>query len=316
MDLITSLESIRPDQPTVLTIGTFDGVHVGHRQLITKMVAAARAGDMRAGVLTFYPHPAVVLRGREPAFYITSPDEKAALFAELGIDLVVTHPFTHETSLITAGEFLQRLQAHLDVREIWAGPDFAMGPHADGTLGVSRARLPQTGRTVHVREPVPRGGAVVSGSRVRAALRAGDSEQVTSCPGRPFRIPGVVVEGKKRGQSIGVATATLDLWAERAYPAVGVYACTAFVGSDRYAAATNIGFRPTFDGENDHVSIEAHLLDFEGDLYGQEIALDFHTRLRPERKFESVDALIAQVQADIAAALKIHVQHPEGAPRP
>lgn len=316
MDLITSLESIRPDQPTVLTIGTFDGVHVGHRRLITEMVAAAHARDMRAGVLTFYPHPAVVLRGREPAFYITSPAEKAALFAEFGIDLVVTHPFDHETSLITAGEFLQRLQAHLDVREIWAGPDFAMGHNREGTLDWFRERSPQTGVTVHVCEPVTRGGEVVSSSRVRAALRAGDIEQVTSCLGRPFRIPGVVVEGKKRGQTIGVATANLDLWAERAYPAVGVYACTAFVGSDRYAAATNIGFRPTFDDENDHVSIEAHLLDFEGDLYGQEIALDFHTRLRPEKKFESVDALIAQVHADIATAREIHAQYTEGALRP
>lgn len=301
-----SLAELAPDRPALITIGAFDGVHLGHQALIGRLVAEARRRNYRAVVITFFPHPSIVLRGplREPSFYITAPEEKASLFAALGVDATVTHPFSIEVSKITAAEFLEQLMRGLDFKEIWCGPDFAFGHNREGTVPWLIERGRSRGFAVRIVEPKTTGGGVISSSRVRQALADGDVELAAACLGRPFQLSGEVVEGSRRGRTIGIPTANLQFWEERAYPARGVYACRAWVGERAVNAVTNIGVRPTFEAKA-RPTVEAHLLDFDDDLYGQRLRLDFIARLRPEQKFSGVDALLAQIRRDIENARQI-----------
>ncbi len=290
-----------PDRPALLTLGSFDGVHLGHQALIHNLVQSAHDRGYHAVIVTFFPHPAIVLRGPRPAFYLTLPDEKAALFEQLGVDILVTHPFTLEVSQLTAGEFIARLHRAFDFREIWCGADFAFGHRREGTVDWLRSH----GYSVKVIEPAAFGGAPISSSRIRQALAEGDLAQANDCLGRPFRLMGVVVEGSRRGRALGFPTANMQIAEEQAYPARGVYACRASLGAGEVKeAVVNIGVRPTF-GAADAPIIEAHLLDFDGDLYGQTLRLDFMARLRPEQKFNGVDELLAQIRRDIEQAKSI-----------
>lgn len=304
---VHSLEELRLDRDAVLTIGAFDGVHLGHQRLIGAMAAVAHARGRLAAVITFYPHPSVVLRGRRPAFYINTPEEKAALLGRLGVDVVVTHPFSRQVSQIRAADFVDRLVRHARMVELWAGPDFALGHKREGNIAFLQARGAVQGFTVRVIEPTVVEGQVGSSTRVRAALEAGDVTLAARLLGRPFRLPGEVVRGVGRGRTLGFPTANLKIWEERACPGFGVYACWAYVGDDavRYPAATSIGVRPTFDGEGATPTVEAYLLDFSDDLYGERLALDFIARLRPEQKFPGAEALIEQMRRDVEATREI-----------
>jgi len=302
---VTSLEDLRLSQPACLTIGAFDGVHRGHQALIGDMVRRAHATGRAAVVLTFYPHPSVVLRGRRPAFYISTPEEKAEYLAALGVEAVVTHPFNQEVANITAADFVTRLVEHARLSELWCGADFALGHNRQGDVDFLRAEGEQRGFSVNVVEPVLIEGEVISSTRIRQALRDGAVEAVTRYLGRPFRLPGQVVEGAKRGRTIGIPTANLAVSEERAFPAVGVYACRAHLADGVQPAVTNIGYRPTFNSTEPRLVIETHLLGFSGDLYGSTITLEFIARLRAEMKFPGVDALVAQIQRDIAEAREI-----------
>ncbi|HLF01684.1 MAG TPA: bifunctional riboflavin kinase/FAD synthetase [Anaerolineales bacterium] len=292
-----SLADLKPDRPALLTIGSFDGVHLGHQTLIRELVASARAQNYRAAVVTFFPHPSIVLRGRKPSFYLTTPEEKAGLFRTFGVDVLVTHPFSREISMITASDFVAQLKRALDFQELRCGADFAFGHDREGTVGWLRAH----GITVKVVDPVIASGDLISSSRIRRAVAEGDIAQAAECLGRPFHVAGMVIEGNKRGRTIGIPTANLDIWDERAYPARGVYACRAWVADSPVDAVANIGVRPTF-GSDDRPTVEAHLFDFTGDLYGQTLRLDFVARLRAEQKFNGVDELIAQIHRDIEQA--------------
>jgi riboflavin kinase/FMN adenylyltransferase len=305
MQHVTSLEALRLTQPACLTIGAFDGVHRGHQALIGEMVGRAHAAGSAAVVVTFYPHPSVVLRGRRPAFYISTPEEKADYLAALNVDAVVTHPFNRDVANVGAADFVARLVEHARLSELWCGADFALGHNRQGGVDFLRAEGARRGFTVNVVEPVLIEGEVISSTRIRQALRDGAVEAAARYLGRPFRLTGQVVEGARRGRAIGIPTANLAVWEERAFPGVGVYACRAESGGSVRPAVVNIGFRPTFDGSEIRPTVEAHLLDFSGDLYGSTLTLDFIARLRPEVKFPGVEALVAQIQRDIAEARKI-----------
>ncbi|MBI5713636.1 MAG: bifunctional riboflavin kinase/FAD synthetase [Chloroflexi bacterium] len=298
---VHTLSDLTPDRPSLLTLGAFDGVHRGHQTLIRNLVTRAHEKNFRAAVVTFFPHPSIVLRGRRDSFYINTPDERADLLAALGVDVVVTHPFDHPTSLITATDFADQLLASLNFKELWCGEDFAFGHNREGNV----KWLEEYGRThdftVHVQKPITAAQATVSSSRVRTAIADGDIPLITTMLGRPLRISGVIVEGNKRGRTIGIPTANLKVWDERAYPARGVYACKAILNNQTYNAVTNIGVRPTFDSQMS-LSVEAHLLDFDQDIYGQTISLDFIARLRQEKKFNGVNELVAQIKSDIEQA--------------
>lgn len=305
MQHVSSLQELQLNQSACLTIGAFDGVHRGHQALIKEMVQHARAMGQSAVVVTFYPHPSVILRGRRPSFYISMPDEKATYLAELGVDVVVTHPFNDEISQISAEDFVTRLVTHAHLSELWCSEGFALGHNRAGDVSFLRAAGARQGFAVQVIPPVLMDGEEISSTRIRQALRDGAVEQAARYLGRPFRLPGRVIEGAKRGRTLGIPTANLEIDEERAFPAIGVYACRAQHAAGTSLAVVNIGFRPTFDPSDGKPKVEAHLLDFSGDLYGSTLTLDFIARLRPEMKFPNIEALLAQIKQDIASARQI-----------
>lgn len=293
--------------PSVLTIGVFDGVHLGHQALIARVVESAHSTGRRAVVVTFYPYPYVVL-GHAIPYYLTTTEEKLALFEQLGVDLSVVLEFTPETARTPAAEFVGWLVGRVGMTELWVGHDFALGYRREGNVAYLRQAGARLGFGVNELDATALEGEIISSSRIREALRAGDVVTARRFLGRPYRLTGAVVEGAKRGRSIGIPTANLDVQPEKAVPLAGVYACLAHAGRSSYQAVTNIGTRPTFD--NGAPTIEAHLLDFEGNLYGQTLALEFIARLRGEQRFKEVAQLVAQIHADMDAARQLLNHNP------
>jgi len=282
-----------------LTIGSFDGVHLGHQSLIRQLVNGAHTVGVPAVVLTFHPHPVVVLRGITGDIYLTLPEERVQLFADLGVDVVIVEPFTRELSLTSAREFVARIVSHLGLQHLLIGHDFALGHAREGNFGVLEKLGQELSFEVEQFDAIQIDGDVISSSGIRLMLDAGEVNRAARWLGRPYRVSGIVVPGDHRGSSIGFPTANLSVPAGKIKPAVGVYACQAWVNGRVWAAATNIGVRPTFDGQGTTIHVEAHLLDYSGDLYGQSISLDFYERLRGEQRFPNVQALIAQIGKDI-----------------
>lgn len=284
---------------TWLTIGIFDGVHLGHRALLQRLVDGAHRAGALAAVLTFDPHPAVVLGGKTDFKCLTMPEERAALLDSLGVDAVITQTFDRVFAAQTAEEFMRLAARTLDLRHLVIGYDTALGRGREGDA----ARLSELGRglgyTVEVVEPVQRGEKIISSSAIRAQVRAGEVAEAANALGRWYSLSGTVVHGDGRGRHINVPTANIDYPAGKLIPANGIYATWAWAGGERFPAATNIGINPTFTPEKQTANIEAHLLDFRRDLYGQEVKLEFVDRLRDEMKFPSVEALIEQIHLDI-----------------
>lgn len=288
-----------------LTIGSFDGVHYGHQAVIQQLVKGAHADGSPAVVLTFHPHPSVVLRGKPGAIYLTLPEERVKLLEQLGADMVIIEPFTRELAATSAEEFVDRLLNRLGLRQLLIGHDFSLGRGREGNFNVLKEFGRQRGFDVEELQPVKLDGEVVSSSRIRVMLEAGEVRQAARWLSRPYQITGTVVPGDQRGRMIGIPTANLSVPAGKMFPMNGVYACKAWVDERAWAAATNIGIRPTFDGQGQALHLEAHLLDFSGDLYDRMITLDFIERLRGEKRFENVQALVHQINFDIQQTREI-----------
>lgn len=292
-------------QKSWLTIGSFDGVHRGHQEIIRQLTAGAHAQGAPAVVLTFYPHPAVVLANRNEPYYLTTPEERAALLGELGVDVVVTHPFNREVAGTSAHDFMARLKSHLGLTHLWIGYDFALGRNREGNVDRLTELGQELGYTVQVLSAVKVNGELISSSEVRAALSEGDVQRASRLLGRPYSLSGQVIPGDGRGRTIGIPTANLDVWDKLLLPKSGVYACRAMVLGQTVEAVTNVGYRPTFENRPAVPRVETHLLDFQGDLYGRKVKLSFLARLRDEQRFPGVDALVAQIHEDIAQAKAI-----------
>lgn len=296
-----------------LTIGVFDGVHLGHQKLIRELTAGAHAQGAPAVVLSFFPHPAEVLRGPVGAFYLTSPEEKADLLASLGVDVLITHPFTKETSLTSARDFVLKLKSRLGMRHLMVGHDFALGHNREGTFPVLQSLGRELGFDVHPFEAVSLNGDIVSSSHIRKLLHAGNVHNAARFLGRPFSLAGRVVGGAKRGRELGIRTANLSVWEQRLVPAIGIYVNWATVGNRRWGAVTSIGIRPTFEDGISTPVIETHLLDYDGgEFYGEEVRLDFLARLRPEERFATAEELVAQIHRDIEAGRLVLAERAEG----
>jgi riboflavin kinase/FMN adenylyltransferase len=298
MRLIHDLQDAQLTEDSVVTIGSFDGVHIGHRKLIDGVRESAQNENRASVVITFFPHPAIVL-GRAEPFYLTSPEEKLVQINQTGVDLLAELPFTIETARMRAADFVDGLIKHLHMRELWIGHDFALGHNREGNAEFLTRLGKERGYKVNIIEPLKNGNEVISSSNIRSALRSGDVAHAARWLGRSFRLSGRVMHGDGRGKSIGVPTANLDVWPAHAIPANGIYACWAWVGHIRHRAAVSIGVRPTVTDSNIR-TIEAHLLDFDKDLYGLNLVLDFVQRLRSEEKFDSLEALIDQMKRDIS----------------
>jgi riboflavin kinase/FMN adenylyltransferase len=298
MQLFSSLDNTHTDG-VWLTIGSFDGVHRGHQEIIRRLVAGAQAHAVPAVVLTFYPHPAVVLRGSNGPFYLSSPNERAEIIGGLGVDIVILQRFDRQLADTSARDFIMRLKERLGLRHLLVGHDFTLGRGREGDIPTLNRLGKEFSFEVEVHQPVLRDGQVISSSQIRSALTDGNVERAQQLLGRAYRLTGEVVPGDGRGRTIGIPTANLKTWSEQLLPSTGVYACQAHIRDKVFRAATNIGVRPTFDGTSTFLHVEAHLLEFQGDLYGQKVHLDFLTRLRGEQKFPNVQALVAQIQEDI-----------------
>jgi riboflavin kinase/FMN adenylyltransferase len=286
---------------SVVTIGNFDGVHLGHRALVDRTVERARTLDLRPVALTFDPHPTAVLRPDAVPLALQSLDERVAMLRTLGIDHVEVVRFDAELAARTPEEFVTDiLAARLDARSVVVGENFRFGRGAAGDVAML-ARLGGTlGFDVDAVTLVGGDGAAWSSSALRGLLAAGDLDGVAAGLGRPFSLTGEVVHGAGRGRTIGVPTANVAIAPGRALPADGVYACVATAGEGRWPAVVNIGVRPTFDGVGR--TVEAHLLDADVDLYGRPLTLTFVARIRGEQRFDGPEALVARIRTDIAEA--------------
>jgi riboflavin kinase/FMN adenylyltransferase len=308
MELVQGLPQPINERPTILTIGVFDGVHLGHQHLMGTVVRRAQQLGCQSAALTFDPHPDLVLHPERERHALASLDERIERIAALGIDLLIVLPFSRELMALTAPEFMARLCASVALRELWVGWDFALGRGREGNVARLREIGQSLGYSVHPVEPLLLDEAVVSSTRIRAALREGDIAAATALLGRPFSLRGVVAQGDRRGRTIGFPTANVGVEARHVLPADGVYVCRAIVNHSHYGAVTNVGLRPTFAGM--HRTVEAYLLDFADEIYGETIELDFLQRLRGEQKFDGIASLVAQITSDVAAARSWLKQHP------
>ncbi|HEX2905861.1 MAG TPA: bifunctional riboflavin kinase/FAD synthetase [Phototrophicaceae bacterium] len=297
-------------QPSLVTIGVFDGVHRGHQQLITRLVSEAHAAGRLAVVVTFFPHPDVVLRGLQGRYYLTTPEQKADLLAQLGVDYVITYPFSREASQVRAADFVDMLRDHLQMATLWVGPDFAMGYKREGNVTFLRAQGERQGFTVQEMSLIVNGGGKIGSSAIRQAIQAGEMETAHQWLGRGYSVVGTVVHGEGRGHKIGFPTANLDVWEEQVLPPNGIYAGWVWLDGQRYMAATNVGLRPTFEGATS-ITVEPYLLDFNRDIYGQQLELTFEKRLRPEAKYNNLQDLIDQIGRDVADTRAYLLAQPE-----
>jgi len=281
-----------------LTIGVFDGVHRGHREIIQKLVQNAHAHNAPAAVLTFEPHPAFVLTGREIRC-LTTPNERADLLGSMGVDVVVTQRFTPDLSTVPAHEYMSRLKAHVGMSHLLIGYDFALGKGREGNA----PRLTEIGSELgYSLEVIPALGdesGVISSTEIRKLVATGNMQEAAKLLGYPYFMSGEVIHGAGRGKTINFPTANVDYAKNKATPPNGIYACWARLGNERFMAATNIGLNPTFTPERQIPSLEAYLLDFDRDIYGETMTLEFMVRLRDEIRYTTVEALITQIHEDV-----------------
>lgn len=287
-----------------LTIGVFDGVHRGHQEIIQKLVHDAHTQNEPAVVLTFDPHPANVLGGHDIKC-LTTPEERADLLASFGVDIVITQRFTRDLSSATAQEYMSTLKQSLGLKRLLIGYDFALGKGREGNA----ARLKEIGRELdYLVEVIPAlsdESGVISSTEIRKLISIGNVGEANQLLGHHYTMSGEVIHGAERGRKIGFPTANVNYPPQKVTPSNGIYACWAYLGDEKFMAATNIGVNPTFTPERKSQSLEAYLLDFDRDIYGQELKVEFIARIRDELKFDSVEALILKIHEDVDKTRKI-----------
>ena len=298
MSLDQDLSHLCPDRESAITIGVFDGVHRGHRHLINRLVDEARRSNLLAGVVTFKNHPVTILRPGVRVQFLTDLSERVRLLEGLGVDFIATVVFDEVIARLSSHDFLEVVYKRLRMRKLVVGPDFAMGRDRDGTLET----IPHIARSMGfeftyvdlMTDPT----GLVKSTTIRRQIAEGDVAGAARLLGRNFSIQGVIGRGQKRGRELGFPTANLEVAPEFVTPADGIYATWAHLESGTHMAATSIGSRPTFQDGQDR-TIEAYLLDFAGDVYGQPLRLEFVQRLRGEEKYDNVEALLGQIERDV-----------------
>lgn len=291
------------EKDTVLTIGVFDGVHIGHRHLLDRVREQAGKLNVLSGVITFRQHPEELISPQNKLPYLTSLTERITRLKKAGIDIVVALSFNREMADIEARDFIVLLKKYLHVRAFVIGPDFACGKNRSGDANFLRELGKSMDFTVTVVPPKIIKGEIISSTSIRKALAVGDMKKVRTLSGHLFSLAGPVVTGFGRGKGLGFPTANLDVDAKQALPPDGVYATIAHIDDRVYQALSNIGVRPTFD--NGPRSIEVFLLDYQGNLYGKDMKIEIVERLRPETKFTNPEELKKQINEDIRRGKEI-----------
>ena len=286
-----------------ITIGSYDGLHRGHQKVLERVLAGARRGRDATALVTFDPHPRCVLAPDTCPPTLTTVDEKAELLSQLGVDHLVVLPFNRKLSLLSAVEFMDRLVERVPLGGLVVGHDFALGHDRQG----NRDFLARYGRAhgfeVDAIQPFSLEGQVVSSSIIRTLLLEGNVAHAARLLGRQYSISSYIEHGTGTGSRIGYPTANFAVTPNKLVPRTGVYAVWVDFDGHSYQGAMNVGYRPTF-GEN-RLTVEAFILDFEGDIYHQDLRARFVQRIRAEKKFESVDALVAQISHDVGRARSI-----------
>jgi riboflavin kinase/FMN adenylyltransferase len=301
MRIVRGLESYRPEGvASAVALGAFDGIHLGHRAILGTAVAEARRAGLSAVACTFDRHPMEVLQPERAPLPITTLDERLELIGETGIDTTVVVAFTPAVAAVEAEAFVRDVLVDtLKAREIVVGFNHRFGRGARGDAQLLERLAGPLGFRAHIVPALMVDGVTVSSSEIRGALQRGDLPVATRLLGRHYSICGTIVQGAGRGRTLGFPTANVSTDRPLGLPA-GVYVCQVVIGPSPHQAVVNVGVRPTF-GETE-LAIEAHIIDFAGDLYGERVKLIFLRRLREERKFPSVDDLRRQIALDVAAA--------------
>lgn len=308
MKVFDHLDQIKePFKGAVITIGNFDGVHIGHQALFHEVIEKAEAIDGTSVAMTFEPHPIRVLKQNNHPPLITLYEQKAELIERTGIDVLICIPFTLEFAALSAEDFIKELLVQkIGMRAIVVGKDYSFGKNREGNIEMLRSYAPQYGFEVIVAGWVKSARAMedrISSTRIRELISDGLMEQAEKMLGRSYQIRGRVVTGRDRGgKLLGIPTANINL-SDELCPKTGIYAVTVEFNGQKYKGVANIGYSPTF---NDHqFTVEVHILDFNDNIYGKKIRVNFIKRIRDEKKFSSISELIDQIKLDIAAGREI-----------
>lgn len=290
--------------PFSLAIGFFDGVHMGHREVIGHAKRVAENQGLKLAVMTFDPHPSIVLGKRnEKVFYITPLDQKLELLQSIGVDTTFVVRFTSDFAQLSPENFVDTFIRQLNVKHVTAGFDFTFGAFGKGNMDIMKS-LAQDDFNVSVVEKKSADSEKISSTRIRQALTVGDMEKVLELLGRPFQIPGIVVHGDKRGRTIGFPTANIQAKEGSYIPATGVYAVRMLVQDEWVDGVCNVGYKPTFKNpEEKKLTIEVHLFHFDKNIYGEEVFVDWYHHIRDERKFDGIESLKHQIEKDKQTAM-------------
>ena len=297
MQVEEELARLSPKKDMLLTIGVFDGVHLGHKYLISQLKEHARQQNLLSGVATFRQHPQEVLAPQTKLSFLTDLAERINLLKNEGVEAIITLSFTHELAQLSTRQFISLLKNYLRMRGMVVGPDFALGRNREGNIDAIRTLAQDMNFSITVVPPIMINGEVVSSTAIRNALADGDMKRVHNLVGHPFSLHGRVISGAGRGIKLGFPTANLDINPQQALPAEGVYATWAYIDDKAYYSMTNIGKRPTFGGNER--TVEVYVLDYHSDLYEHELKIDIIERLRSEKQFDTAEELKEQIAADI-----------------
>jgi riboflavin kinase/FMN adenylyltransferase len=288
------------DTPAIgITIGNFDGVHIGHRELLKKIKDDCLARGLQFVVVTFTPHPQKILQPSKERFLINSYDQRRALLKELGVDHLIEIMFTRDFSTLSPEVFLKDyLLSYPALKNIYLGYDFAFGANKQGGFDLVKSICESRGIEVEIQPKYEFKGHVVSSSLIREKILAGDVDEVEEILGRKFQLEGVVVKGEGRGKKIGFPTANIQVSLDLIVPDKGVYVTRTIYQGMTYQSVTNIGNNPTFKN-SDQIHIETNIFDFDADIYGETLNIEFISKVRDEKKFPTVNELIEQIKQDV-----------------
>lgn len=284
----------------VMALGYFDGVHVGHQQVIEEALKSARKKGMKSAVMTFDPHPSVVLGKKvQHIEYITPLEKKVRVIEEMGVDYLFIVHFTTDFSSLLPQEFIDQYIIDLNVKHVVAGFDYTYGKMGKGTMETIQFHSRNRFTFTVVSKLATSTEEKVSSTLIRSLLREGKVEEIPSLLGRYYTTEGIVVHGERRGRTIGFPTANIEMDDEYILPPTGVYAVKTEIGDTIYNGVCNVGYKPTFHNEkSDKPSVEVHLFHFSGEVYGEPVRVEWHLRIRNERKFDGIEQLVAQIAKD------------------
>ena len=285
-----------------ITIGSFDGIHLGHQKIIANLVEGAKRAEAPSIVITFFPHPTAYIKNITDPYYLTSPEEKDRILSKLGVSSILTVHFNDSISQLSPRDFMSALHRQLKFSCLLVGYDFCLGANRKGDLEELEDLGNKIGFCVRAIAPLQQRSKPISSSIIRTALKGGDPNTANTILGYPYSIEGTVVHGDGRGKHIGIPTANLSVWEKKLLPVKGVYAAFALLKGKKFPAVVSIGFRPTFYEKPEQQTVEAHIINFSDQVYGMQIKLQFISRLRQEKKFGSVNELMEQIRKDISDA--------------